>query len=85
MWRAMAREGMSRPTDAEADADLTLQATPPAPLHLAEASTEGLLARSCIERGDLATARARLVRIDAATDAFLSDRVPAIASVRVGR
>ena len=71
MWRAFAREGMGRMTDAEADADLTLQTSPPASMHVAEASAQGLHARVCIERGDLAGARAGLASIDPASDAFL--------------
>jgi DNA-binding CsgD family transcriptional regulator/tetratricopeptide (TPR) repeat protein len=72
MWRAIAREGMGRLTDAEADADLTLQVTPPESLHFAGATADALLVRVCVERGDLATARARLARIDAGSDAFSS-------------
>ena len=70
MWRALAREGMGRLTDAEADAELTLQVTVPASLHLAEDTARALLARVCVERGDLAGARARLARIEADSDTF---------------
>jgi DNA-binding CsgD family transcriptional regulator len=70
MWRAIAREGMGRLIDAEADADLMLQFTTPASLHLPADAAHALLARICVERGDIASARARLARVDAATDSF---------------
>ena len=72
MWRAFAREGMGRLTDAEADADLTLQTSPPASLLVAEASAQALQARVCIERGDLAGARVRVASIDRDDDAFVT-------------
>ena len=72
MWRAFAREGMGRLTDAEADADLTLQMSPPASMHLPEAAAQALHARICIERGDLAAARAGFARIAPDSDAFTS-------------
>jgi DNA-binding CsgD family transcriptional regulator/tetratricopeptide (TPR) repeat protein len=72
LWRAFAREGMGRLTDAEADADLTLQTSPPASLLVAEAAAQALQARVCIERGDLAGARERLASIDAGDDAFVT-------------
>ena len=72
MWRAIARESMGRLAEAEADADLTLQMTAMASLYLPEDAVQALQARVCIERGDLAGARARLARIDAETDIFTS-------------
>ncbi|MDX6677076.1 MAG: hypothetical protein QOE31_1128, partial [Solirubrobacteraceae bacterium] len=85
MWRAFAREGMGRLTDAEADADLTLQTSPPASLLVAEASAQALHARVCIERGDLAGARARLASIDADTDAFTSRLSYLVSAAKLAR
>lgn len=85
MWRAIARESMGRLADAEADADLTLQMTAPASLYLPADAMQALHARICIERGDLAGARARLARIDADTDIFTSRVAYLITAAKLAR
>jgi DNA-binding CsgD family transcriptional regulator len=72
MLRALAREGMGRLADAEADIELTLQISAPASLDNAHDLAHALQARICIERGELPDARAHLARIDADTDNFLT-------------
>jgi DNA-binding CsgD family transcriptional regulator len=72
MLRALAREGMGRLADAEADIELTMQISVPASLNNAQDLALALQARICIERGELPVARARLARVDAETDNFLT-------------
>jgi DNA-binding CsgD family transcriptional regulator len=68
LFRAMARIGMGRLVDAEADLELALQCGMPASLNLTEAGAHALLAGIAVERGDLAGARARLARSDVESD-----------------
>jgi DNA-binding CsgD family transcriptional regulator/tetratricopeptide (TPR) repeat protein len=68
LFRAIARAGMGRLADAEADLELALQSGMPASMNLAEAGAHALLAGIAVDRGDLAGAHARLLRIDAESD-----------------
>jgi DNA-binding CsgD family transcriptional regulator len=71
LFRAIARAGMGRLADAEADLDLALQSGMSPSLNLAEVGAQALLASIDLERGDPARAQVRLDRIDVESDIAL--------------
>jgi DNA-binding CsgD family transcriptional regulator len=84
-FRAIARAGMGRLADAEAEAELAWQSGAASRVSFSLDAVQALLALIAVERGDLPRARMRLAGIDVESDVLVNRVAYAMAAARLAR